>query len=98
MVQGTHQKLLEDIYYEADTVLPSEGIWNVTIGVTGPEGSGEADFSLEALPPRTVNWTLVGAAGGVLLILLIVMGLWSRTRRPVPVQIARTGARRLQRG
>jgi hypothetical protein len=98
VVQGTHQSLLDNIYYEADTILPSEGIWRVTIDVIGPEGSGAVDFSLEALPPRTINWTLVGAAGGVLVILFIVMGLWARAQQSTTPQTRRTGARRLQRG
>jgi hypothetical protein len=97
VVQGTHQTLLENIYYEADTVLPSAGEWTVTITARGAEGTGEAGFTLEALPPRAVNWTLVGAAGGVLVVLLAVMAIWSRAQQPAPAPTPRR-PRRAERG
>jgi hypothetical protein len=96
VVEGTLQNQLDNIYYEADTILPSAGDWRVEIAVQGAEGRGTVDFTLEALPPRTVNWTLVGAAGGVLLLMLIIMGIWSRAQPPAAQAGPR--ARRLQRG
>lgn len=97
VVQGTHETLLENIYYEADTILPSEGDWIVTIVVQGVEGSGEAGFTLEALPPRTINWSLVGAAGGVLVVLLALMAVWSRAQQSAAPQTARPGRPRPRR-
>lgn len=77
-VQAVRQTLLNDYYFEADTSLPSPGLWQVNIEVDGAAGSGSAGFEIEALEARTVNWTLVAAAGAVLLVLVILMGLWSR--------------------
>lgn len=89
-VQAVRQTLLNDYYFEADTNLPNPGLWQINIEVDGEVGSGSVGFEVEALEPRTINWTLVAAAGAVLLVLVILMGVWSRRqsapdprRRPV---------------
>lgn len=67
-------------YYEADVVLPISGTWQTRVSVNGQEGAGEIAFELNVLPPREINWPLVG--GGALLVILL-LGLaigWSRVQ------------------
>jgi hypothetical protein len=77
-VQAVQQSMLNNYYYEAIAELPSAGTWRVDIEVQGPEGSGVTGFSVETLPPRSVNWLLVTAASAILLLLVALMGIWSR--------------------
>lgn len=83
VMQATRQAVLGDYYFEADTILPAEGLWRMEIAVEGEAGGGTTGFSLQALPPRTINWSLVGAAGAVLLVIIALIGLWSR-KQPAP--------------
>lgn len=94
-VDATPQTLLGDFYFEADTVLPTAGLWEIEIAIDGTQGSGSTQFQLEALPARTTNWTLVAIAGGVLLVLIALIGVWSRIQQPKPAaQQPRPGTRR----
>lgn len=95
VVDATPQDLLGSFYFEADTVLPTAGLWQIEIAIDGTQGSGSTQFDLEALPPRTTNWTLVAGAGGVLLVLIALIGVWSRVQQPKPAaQKPRPGTRR----
>lgn len=82
VVQATRQSLLGDYYFEADTDLPAAGVWQITIAVQGEAGSGATEFEIEALEARSLNWTLVLAAGGVLLVIVALIGVWSRNQQP----------------
>jgi hypothetical protein len=95
VVEATRQTTLGNFYFEADTVLPAPGLWQIEIAIDGQQGTGSTQFQLEALPPRTINWTLVASAGGVLLILIALIGVWSRIQQPTPAaHKPRPGARR----
>jgi hypothetical protein len=78
-VQATSQASLADYYFEAVAQLPSDGDWNVTIGIDGEEGPGQASFSLDVLPARSINWLIV-AGTGVGLIALV--GVWANLQKP----------------
>ncbi|MDI9546222.1 MAG: hypothetical protein QM346_01340 [Chloroflexota bacterium] len=66
------QQALGDVYYETDTVLPSEGDWRISIAVEGPDGGGQGDFAVAVEAARQLNWTLIGIGG---ILLLGVLGL-----------------------
>lgn len=51
------------LLYVAILEPPVEGQWLVTVSVAGPAGSGWTDFEVPVLPPRPVNWGLIGGAG-----------------------------------
>lgn len=93
VVEAVRQEFLSDFYYEADPTLTSVGDWQITVDVTGPDGSGSAQFEMQTLPERTLNWTLIASAGGVLVVILVLIALWSRAQQPA----ARHPQRRLQR-
>jgi hypothetical protein len=98
VVTPVRQTFLGDFYFEADTLLPTAGSWNITIAVTGEDGAGSTDFQMEALPPRTINWTLVASAAGLLVVLVILIAIWSRAQRSAQsARPSRPGARRPQR-
>lgn len=82
VVQATRQSLLGDYYFEADTELPAAGLWRIAIAVQGDAGSGATEFEIEALEARSLNWTLLLAAGGVLLVIIALIGVWSRNQQP----------------
>lgn len=95
VVEATPQTLLGNFYFEADTVLPNDGLWQIEIAVDGPQGNGSAQFQTVALPPRSTNWMLVVGAGGVLLVLIALIGVWSRIQQPTSgAQKPRPGTRR----
>lgn len=98
VVTPIRQTFLGDFYFEADTLLPTAGSWNIMIAVTGEDGAGSTDFQMEALPPRTINWMLVASAAGLLVVLVVLIAIWSRTQRSAqPARSSRPGARHLQR-
>jgi hypothetical protein len=79
-VRATPQEQLGTLYYEVDAALPTAGSWQVDIAVSGPNGGGDAGFTIEVLPAQRLNWWLVGGAGVTLLIAVALMGVWSRQR------------------
>ena len=86
------QQALGDVYYETDTVLPSEGDWRISIAVEGPDGGGQGDFAVAVEAARQLNWTLIGIGG---ILLLGVLGLIAaRASKQTPKT---TGPRRSQR-
>ena len=71
-------------YYERAVTIPSDGAWQVTVVVAGPEGPVEASFPLtRRSPPVPVEWITWGT---IVLPVLVVIGvffyLW-RVQRPV---------------
>jgi hypothetical protein len=97
VVKAVRQELLSDFYFEADPTLPLDGDWLIHIAVKGAEGSGETEFSIEALPARSTNWTLVAGAGGVFVVLIVLIAIWSRAQQSAqPVRRPQRGVRRAQ--
>ena len=97
VVKAVRQEFLSDFYYEADPVLERVGDWQITIDVAGPDGSGSTQFPMETLPARSLNWTLIGAAGGVVVVALALLAIWSRSQQPVqPAHRQHRGVRRVE--
>lgn len=90
-VPGVHQAVLSDVYFDAETTLPTDGPWRVTVDVAAPAGGGQGEFAVDVLPPRTVNWVLVAGAAIVVVAGLAFLGWRARAR---PVQSSPTPARR----
>jgi hypothetical protein len=94
--KAVNQEFLGAIYYEADPVLSYEGDWQINVAVTGEEGSGDVDFPMETLAERTLNWTLIVGAGGLLIVILALIAVWSRSQKPEqPVRRPHRGVRRV---
>lgn len=75
---ATPLEFLNSFYYETDFELPEAGVWDIEIQVEGERGTGAAGFSIEALPPRPVNWTLVGGGAFTLVVAIVLWAIWSR--------------------
>ncbi len=96
--KAMRQEFLNDFYYEADPILTREGDWQIHVDVSGPIGSGSTEFAMETFPERTLNWTLIAGAGGVLIVILVLIALWSRSQQPaLPAHRPRRGVRPVQR-
>lgn len=67
------------IYYEADFTLPAPGAWRAELIVSGPAGSGSADFEMTVLPPA-INWALIG--GGAAIAMAAGWWFWNSRARP----------------
>jgi hypothetical protein len=77
--------------------LPHEGDWQINVAVTGAEGSGSTEFMMEAYPARSLNWMLIASAGGVLILLIALIAIWSRAQQPAqPARRPHRGVRRVQ--
>ena len=97
VVKAVRQEFLSDFYYEADPTLTRQGEWQIQVDVSGPEGSGNTEFTMETLAERTLNWTLIGSAGGVLVVILALIAIWSRSQQPAqPTHRPHRGVRRVQ--
>lgn len=97
VVTAVRQEFLSDFYYEADPVLTREGDWQISVNVAGPEGTGSTEFMMETLPERTLNWTLIAGASAVLVVILALIALWSRSQQPAqPVHRPHRGVRRVK--
>jgi hypothetical protein len=95
VVEAVRQEFLSDFYYEADPTLTRAGSWQIGIEISGPEGTGRVEFAMETLPAQTLNWTLIGGAGGVLIVALALLAIWSRSQRPnAPQRPPQRGPRR----
>lgn len=81
-VDAVRQEYLNNYYFEADTMLPEEGAWRITLNISGTQGDGSTEFTMTAQPAQTVNWMLVGSAGAVLLLGIALAGVWSRKQEP----------------
>lgn len=85
------QPFLNNFYFEVDTQLPAAGLWDVTIQVDGPAGSGSTGFRLEAQPPLTLHWGYLAAGAGTLVAVAALAGMTSR-RGPAPRRPRRSAA------
>jgi hypothetical protein len=98
VVTAVRQEFLSDFYYEADPILTREGDWQITVDVTGPDGSGSTQFEMETLPEQGINWTLIAGAGTLLVVILGLIAVWSRSQQPAqPVHRPHRGVRRVQK-
>jgi hypothetical protein len=98
VVRTKPQEFLSAFYYEADPTLTYVGDWTMTVDVVGPDGSGTIDFPMQTLPEHSLNWTLILGAGGVLIVILVLIALWSRSQQPVqPVRRPHRGVRNVKR-
>jgi hypothetical protein len=95
VVRAERQQFLSDFYYEADPTLTRVGDWQITVDVSGPDGTGSTDFMMATLPARTLNWALIGGAGVVVVAMLALIAIWSRSQQPAqPAQRPRRGTHR----
>lgn len=72
------QDFLSNIYYEADVQLPSPGDWRATINIEGAVGKGSIEFENAVLAKQSFNWPIVGGGAALLVLLVGLMGIWSR--------------------
>jgi len=70
---------VSEFYYEADLILPTEGVWRMRLVAKAEAGVSQAEFRADVLPARQVNWTLVG--GGAVLFILLSVSLGFRVRQ-----------------
>ena len=97
VVKAVRQEFLSDFYYEADPTLSRAGDWQIQVAVNGPEGSGSTEFAMETFPERTLNWTLIAGAGVLLVVIIVLIALWSRSQQPAQaVHRPHRGVRRVQ--
>ncbi len=68
---ATSEQSANRLFYEADMIVPVAGEWLVLVQVTGPQGSGEAQFPLTVEQARSASWLWLGAVG-----LLAVAGFY----------------------
>jgi hypothetical protein len=98
VVKAVNQEFLNNFYYDADPMLNREGEWQINIEVNGTEGSGSTQLTMETLPARTLDWTLVVIAGVILVLTIVLIALWSRSQQPTePTHRSHRGVRRVQR-
>ena len=69
--QEMQNSLLDPFYYELDVNVQHEGLWQITINVSGSDGAGEATFLIEVVAR---NPLLPIATFGLLLLILMVIG------------------------
>ena len=96
VVATTPQAFLSDLYYEADVPLPASGTWRAIIDISGPSGKGNVQFDSEVLPARLLNWWLIGSAGALLIVLLGLIGAWSRLQQSPPTEARVTRRPRME--
>jgi hypothetical protein len=74
-------------YYERTVTIPSDGAWQVTVAVAGPDGLVEASFPVtKRSPPVPVEWvTWATIVVPVLVVIGVFFYLW-RVQRPVPAE------------
>jgi MYXO-CTERM domain-containing protein len=76
-------------FYEADHLLPGDGLWRVEVDVRGSDGAGSVRFTNPAQPAGSINWILwVGGA----LALLALLGFFGTRRRPGVAKVAARSA------
>jgi hypothetical protein len=69
--------------YHADLELPADGLWHVTVKVSGPAGAGTAAFDLHVVKPARIPWLTIAGAGVLLVAALALVLSGSRaSRRP----------------
>jgi hypothetical protein len=96
-VPGVHQAALSDVYFDAQTSLPTDGPWTVTVDVAAPDGGGQAAFSVDVLPARSINWILIAGAALVFAAALAFLGWRARSQaaQTPPVRPRRERAKKV---
>ncbi|MEZ4705739.1 MAG: hypothetical protein R3A44_00955 [Caldilineaceae bacterium] len=46
-------------YYQSNVILPVDGLWDISITVTGVAGAGTVQFLMDVLPARAAPWELI---------------------------------------
>lgn len=64
---------INKLFYETDFTLPDSGSYRVIARVSGPDGSGSAEFAMTVAPASNTNWLLIGLGGLGLLFLLALL-------------------------
>lgn len=67
-------------FYEADADLPTLGSWQVKIVVSGPAGSGSAQFGMQVEPTSGFNGWLIALAAAIVLLAAAGVG-WRLVQR-----------------
>jgi hypothetical protein len=68
---ASREESVNKLYYEADVTIPETGEWQATVTVSGPGGSGSAQFDFVA-QQAGMNWSLIGGAA----VVVIALGWW----------------------
>jgi hypothetical protein len=98
VVKAVRQEFLSDFYYEADPTLTRAGDWQISVEVQGEAGSGSTEFAMVTLPEQPINWMLIGGGAGLLVVIVGLIAVWSRSQKPVqPVHRPHRGVRRVAR-
>lgn len=84
--------------YQARVPLAMEGNWNLRVGIVGPLGRQEQDFTVSVVAPGTTGWATHSGSGswivggfGALIIAAIVAALMAKRR---PIKSVKTGKTR----
>lgn len=85
MAPATHDRATNKLLYAAHVTIPSRGLWDVAIDVTGANGAtGSAAGQISVLPmqaPVSKNWPYFAVVPG--LVLLFALNQWLRKRREI---------------
>lgn len=93
LVVAARPGTLNALYLEADTVLPTAGMWTVEVDVVGPDGGGTASFDVDVLSARGLNpWVLIGG-GAALLAVIALIAVRARQPKDTPPTTA-TGTKK----
>jgi hypothetical protein len=78
---ATREQAVDPRYYAAKFALGSEGLWELRVRVSGPEGEGETSFQVTVQAPGLLGnpFLILSLA---LLPLLLVGWWWRRTNSP----------------
>jgi hypothetical protein len=70
---ATREQADDPRYYAAKFALGSEGVWTITVRLSGPEGEGETSFQVKVQKPG-----LFGNPFLILTVALLLVGWWLR--------------------
>lgn len=73
--QATTEQSVNKLLYEADMTVMTSGSYSVLVMVAGPDGEGEASFTIVVEPKNEISWlaiTLVGV--GLFIAVLLIWG------------------------
>jgi hypothetical protein len=79
--EASQEESANKLYYEADVTIPDEGEWQATVTISGPAGSGSAQFSLVAAAPG-ISWLPIGGAA----VALVAFGWWLLAMRQKEIE------------
>lgn len=76
----TPTESLGGIYYESDLKLSVDGDWHINIAAESALGKSTGSFVVTVMPDRQMNWLLIGSAGVLFFLLLVVAAVIGRKR------------------